>query len=240
VHMARRRPAGGASRPGRRMAPGNACGGHCCANWMPRTSWHGRRPSWTVVSSRRKKGTGVGKTTVGKVSKVMVVADGHCLPIGLPVDSTRPHESQLAQTTLATVRVPQPRGRPRTRPQELVADKAYDSREFRRYLRRRGIKPTTPTFERRKRRKPKRGRPIKVGASYRQRWKVERCFGWMDNYRRLVVRYERSATHYEAFCLMAIILWSINLILKWLVAKLPHGATSFQPIVFSMFLLLLL
>jgi transposase len=161
-----------------------------------------------------KRGTAIGKTKVGKGSKVMVVADGQGLPIGWPVDSARPHESQLAQTTLATVRVPRPRGRPRTRPQELVADKAYDSREFRRYLRRRGIKPTIPTFARRCRQRPQRGRPIRTGANYRHRWKVERCFGWMDNYRRLVVRYERSVDHYKAFCLMAIILWCVNLILK--------------------------
>ena len=140
----------------------------------------------------------------------MVVADGHGLPIGLHVDSAQPHELRLVDATLATVRVPQKRGRPRTRPKELVADKAYDSRDFRQRLRRRGIKPTMPTFERRQRRKPKRGRPLKTGASYRQRWEVERCFGWMDNCRRLVVRYERSVEHYKAFCLIAIILWSVT------------------------------
>ena len=161
-----------------------------------------------------KGGSAVGKTKIGKGSKVMVVADGSGLPIGLHVDSARPHESRLAETTLATVRVPRPRGRPRTRPQELVADKAYDSREFRRSLRRRGIKPTIPTFSRRPRRLPKRGRPVRTGPNYRHRWKVERCFGWVDNDRRLVVRYERSVDHYKAFCLIAIILWCVNLILK--------------------------
>ena len=144
----------------------------------------------------------------------MVIADGHGLPIGLHVDSARPHESQLAGATLATVRVPQRRGRPRTRPKEVIADKAYDSREFRRYLRRRGIKPTIPTFVRRPRQHPKRGRPIRTGPNYRHRWKVERCFGWMDNDRRLVVRYERYVEHYKAFCLIAIILWCVQLILK--------------------------
>jgi transposase len=127
---------------------------------------------------------------VGKGSKVMVVADGNGLPIGLYVHSAQPHENQLADATLATVRVPQQRGRPRTRPKEVVADKAYDSHGFRQRLRRRGIKPTIPTVVRRERRQPRRGRPIKVGASYRQRWKIERCFGWMDNCRRLVVRYD--------------------------------------------------
>jgi transposase len=144
----------------------------------------------------------------------MVVADGHGLQIGLHVASAQPHESTLAESTLATVKVPQRRGRPRTRPRELVADKAYDSQAFRRDLRRRGIKPTIPTFVRRLRRRPKRGRPIRVGSNYRQRWKVERCFGWMDNCRRLVVRYERAIEQYRAFCLVAIILWCLNLILK--------------------------
>lgn len=125
----------------------------------------------------------------------MVVADGHGLPMGLYVDSAQLHESQLADATLATIRVPQKRGRPRTRPKALVADKAYDSHDCRQRQRRRGIKPTIPTFERRQRRRPQRGRPIKVGASYRQRWKVERGFGWMDNCRRLVVRYERFVEH---------------------------------------------
>jgi transposase len=161
-----------------------------------------------------KRGAGIGKTKIGKGSKVMVVADGHGLPIGLYVASAQPHESQLADATLATIRVPQKHGRPRTRPKELVADRAYDSRDFRRRLRRRGIKPTIPTFERRRRRRPQRGRPIRTGAGYRQRWKVERCFAWMDNCRRLVVRYERGVEHYRAFCLMAIILWCVNLILK--------------------------
>jgi transposase len=159
-------------------------------------------------------GTGVGKTTVGKGSKVMVVADGQGLPIGLHVDSAQPHESTLAVPTLATVKVPRRRGRPRTRPTELIADRAYDSQAFRRYLRRRGIKPTIPTFARRPRQHPKRGRPIRTGPHDRHRWKIERCFGWMDNYRRLVVRYERSVDHYKAFCLVAIILWCVNLILK--------------------------
>jgi hypothetical protein len=144
----------------------------------------------------------------------MVVADGHGLPIGLPVASAQPHESRLAESTLATVKVPQRRGRPRTRPKELVADRAYNSQVFRQQLCRRGIKPTIPTFVRRHRCRPKRGRPIRTGPSYRQRWKVKRCFGWMDNCRRLVVRDARSVDHYKAFCVIAIILWCVNLILK--------------------------
>ena len=51
-----------------------------------------------------KRGSGVGKTTIGKGSKVMVVADGQGLPIGLHVASARPHEHTLAVPTLDTVK----------------------------------------------------------------------------------------------------------------------------------------
>ncbi len=164
--------------------------------------------------ARQKGGSGVGTTTIGKGRNVMVGAAGHGLPMGLSVASAQPHESQLAGATLATIRVPQPGGRPRTRPKALVADNADDSRECRRSWRRRGMKPTIPTVERGTRRQPTRGRPIKMSPCYRQRWTVERGFGGRDNCRRLVVRDERSGEHDKAFCLMAIILWSVNLMLK--------------------------
>lgn len=150
----------------------------------------------------------------GKGSKVMVIADGNGLPIGLYVDSAQPHEIRYAASTVATIRIPQKRGRPRTRPQELIADKAYVSRALRQMLQQRGIKVTILIVERRRHKKPKRGRPIHTGVNYRNRWKVERSFAWMDNCRRLVVRYDRFVEHYKAFCLLAIILWCIARILK--------------------------
>ena len=87
---------------------------------------------------------------------MMVVADGNGLPMGVHLASARPHELTLAREALETVKVPRRRGRPRKRPRELVADKAYDSREFRGWLRRKGIKPTIPPIER----KGKRGRSL--------------------------------------------------------------------------------
>ena len=143
----------------------------------------------------------------------MVVADGHGLPIGLHVASAQPHESRLAESTLATVKVPQRRGRPRTRPKALVAGRGYDRQAVHQQLRRRGIKPTIPAFGRRHQHRPKRGRPIRTGPSHRQRWRIERCFGGMANCRRLVVRYERAVEHDQAFGVSASILRCVNLML---------------------------
>lgn len=141
----------------------------------------------------------------------MLVADGNGVPIGLLIESATPHEVTLAAATLSTVRVPQKRGRPKTRPKELVADKAYDSRKFRQWLRRKGMKPTIPRFERRARTKPKRGRPFApVGAGYKQRWKVERTFAWLQSFRRLLVRHERHVQNFRGFCLIACIVIALR------------------------------
>jgi hypothetical protein len=75
----------------------------------------------------------------------MLVADGNGVPIGFELASANHHEVKLAVCTLETVRVPRRgRCRPKKRPEELVADKAYDSGRFREWLRSKGIRPTIP------------------------------------------------------------------------------------------------
>ncbi len=137
----------------------------------------------------------------------MLAADGNGLQIGFELAGANHHEVKLAVGTLETVRVPRRgRGRPKQRPKELVADKAYDSKSFRDWLRSRKVKPTTPSYERRERKRPKRGRPMKVASGYKERWKVERTFAWLGNFRRLLVRHERYLSTFRAFLLIAIIL----------------------------------
>ena len=159
----------------------------------------------------QKGGTCVGKTKRGKGTKIMLVTDANGLPVGLELASANRHEVKLAVPTLQTVRVPRGgRGRPKQRPEELVADKAYDSKRFREWLRSKGIKPTIPPYERRVRKRSKRGRPVKVGLDYSDRWKVERTFAWLGNFRRLLVRHERYLSTFRAFFLVALILISMR------------------------------
>ena len=78
----------------------------------------------------------------------MLVADGNGLPVGFELARANHHELKLAIPALQSVRVPRRgQGRPKQRPKELVADKAYDSKRFRRWMRSKGIKrrscPTT-------------------------------------------------------------------------------------------------
>ena len=129
----------------------------------------------------------------------MLVTDGGGIPLGALVESAQKAEVKLADSTLATVKVSRPKGRPRNRPKEVVADKGYDSDPLRRRWRRRGIKPCVP---RRRSKKPRRGRKPDL-EGYRHRWIVERTFAWLGNFRRLVVRWERYACNYLAFLLIA-------------------------------------
>ena len=109
---------------------------------------------------------------------------------------------------LERVRLPhRGRGRPRTRPRELVADRAYDSTALRRYLRGRGIRAMIP--ERRlpagKRRRKRGPRPRFDEATYRERAAVEQSIGWLKECRRIATRYEKLAVNFLAMVELAFI-----------------------------------
>jgi transposase len=148
--------------------------------------------------SREKRGCGVGKTKRGKGTKWMVVVDGRGLPLGDYLHSASPAEVRLAETTLATIRVGRRHraGRPRQKPVRVIADKAYDSDALRERLARRGIELIAPHRSNRKKPATQDGRALR---RYQRRWIVERTNAWLGNFRRLVVRYDRSLTIYRAF-----------------------------------------
>jgi transposase len=73
-------------------------------------------------------------------------------------------------------------------PQRLIGDKAYDSDGLDRRLQdERGVEMIAPHRANRSRPPTQDGRLLR---RYRRRWKVERLFAWLQNFRRLVVRYE--------------------------------------------------
>ena len=131
----------------------------------------------------------------------MVLVDGQGTPLGVHLDSASPAEVKLAEVTLETVRVGRlGPGRPRTRPERLIADKAYDSDPLRERLAERGIELIVPHRNNRKKPPTQDGRPLR---RYARRWIVERTNAWLQNFRRLVVRYERSAAIFLGFIHMA-------------------------------------
>ena len=160
-----------------------------------------------------KRGLGVGKTKRGKGTKWMVVVDGAGIPLGDHLHAASPSEVTLVEATLQAIRVGRRHhaGRPRQKPERLIADRGYDSDPLRLQLARRGIELIAP--HRQNRRKP----PTQDGRAlrrYRRRWTVERTFAWLGNFRRLVVRYDRSLKIYQAFFHIACFMIVLRKVLK--------------------------
>jgi transposase len=140
-----------------------------------------------------KRGTGVGKTKRGKGTKLMAVADGTGFPIALSVGSASPHEVTLVETTLAERLI-------REKPERLIGDRAYDSDPLDERLAQQGVMLIAPHKSNRVKPKTQDGRSLR---RYRRRWKVERLFAWLQNFRHILVRYERSIENYLAFVYLA-------------------------------------
>jgi transposase len=108
------------------------------------------------------------------------------------------------------VRRPGGRGRPRTRPDRLIADKGYSYPRCRQLLRARQIPHTIPERrDQRARRASRPGRPLAFDtAIYARRNVVERCINRLKQWRGLATRYEKRAANYQAMVVIAsIVLW---------------------------------
>jgi len=142
----------------------------------------------------------------------MGVVDGQGVPLGSQRTSAAPAEVRLAESTLDTISVSRGgRGRPQQRPLRVSADRAYDSDPLRWRLIQRGMLLISPH------RKNRRAAPLNDGRTlrrYRKRWKMERTFAWLGNYRRLVVRYDRTLSRYHTFFHLACALITLRFLLK--------------------------
>jgi transposase len=143
----------------------------------------------------------------------MVLVDGAGTPLGADLDSASPAEVTLLEKTLDTVAVGRPGqpGRPRQRPNRLMADRGYDSNPLRARLARRGIEPIIPARRNHQRATHQDGRQRR---RYRRRWIVERTCAWLSHFRRLVVRDEHLITTYAGFFHLACALLTFRRVLK--------------------------
>jgi transposase len=126
-------------------------------------------------------------------SKLHLVCDGGGLPLAAAVTAANTTDTTMFQAVVEDIPpVRTPSGRRRQRPGKVDADKGYDSRANRAYLRRRGIRA----------RIARRGIEPSTRLG-RHRWKVERSLSWLSCWRRLQVRWDRDAGRWFAFALLA-------------------------------------
>lgn len=122
-----------------------------------------------------------------------MISEESSLPVAIHIASASPHEVTLVEQTIHERFT---RGTPRL----LVGDRAYDSDPLDIKLRRRHITLIAPHRGNRRRPQTQDGRPLR---RYRRRWKVERLNAWLQNNRRLVVRYERNPDNFLGFIQLA-------------------------------------
>ena len=111
----------------------------------------------------------------------MAISDGHGLPLAVHVASASPHETRLVETTIEQRFLAET-------PQGLIGDRAYDSDRLDAQIRERfGVEVIAPHKCTRSNTPTQDGRVLR---RYRRRWKIERLFAWLHNFRRVVIRWE--------------------------------------------------
>ena len=134
-------------------------------------------------------------------------------PLSIIVTAGQRHESTQLEAVLDAIRVPRlagAAGRPRKRPEHLIADKGYSYPSCRRLLRGRGIRHTIP--ERRDQQVPRLRRPGMPPnfdiTIYAKRNVVERCLNRLKQRRGIATRYEKRAVNYRAAVVIAaLMIW---------------------------------
>lgn len=122
----------------------------------------------------------------------MAISDSAGLPVAVHVVSASPHEVTLVESTVADCFVTD------EKPERLIGDKAYDSDPLDMKLAvNYGVELIAPhRSSRRKRSRTQDGRALR---RYMRRWKIERLFAWLQNFRRILVRYEYHAENFLGF-----------------------------------------
>ncbi len=123
----------------------------------------------------------------------MAIADTSGLPVAAHIESASPHEVTLVEETIDSCFTEHA-------PDKLIGDKAYDSDKLdQQLLDDRDVEMIAPHRKSRKKPRTQDGRKLRP---YKRRWKVERLFAWLQNFRRLVVRYEYHVENFLGMVLL--------------------------------------
>jgi transposase len=143
-----------------------------------------------TFAKARGGGDGIGCTKAGKGVKIMVLVDARGLPVVIDTTSASPHEGRLVQRLFDFLLTEE-------MPERIIGDRAYDSDALDAAMAEEGVEMIAPH---RSNRRPENvtqdGRPLR---RYCRRWTVERTIGWLQHFRRLCVRWEKSTRLFQGF-----------------------------------------
>jgi len=147
-------------------------------------------------------GDGVNHGFKGKGVTLHALVEGNGMPIAVTITPANGSEREQVMPLLEEAQVRRLGGkRARNCPKILQADKGYDSKQLRKQIRNKGVKPIIP-----KRKMPNGKRPSgRKQPKLIDRWKVERAFAWAQRkFRRICIRWERQKKYWAGFVDLAV------------------------------------
>jgi transposase len=136
-------------------------------------------------------GDGIGCTRAGKGVKIMIMVDAKGLPVAAYSTTASAHESHLVQRLFDFMV-------PGQVPERLIGDKAYDDDNLDDQMAEMGVEMIAPN--RGNRSQTQDGRPLR---RYKKRWTVERTIAWLQHFRRLCIRWEKSTILFQGMLHLA-------------------------------------
>jgi putative transposase len=141
----------------------------------------------------------VGKnpTDRGKIgTKRSVLTEGGGVPVGLAVEGANRNDFKMVRETIESLPIQRPKPSAE-KPQGMCLDKGYDYDEVRELLGEFG-------FTAHIRARGEEAQAIKQEVGYKaRRWVVERTHSWMNRFRRILVRWDKTVKSYLAFLHLA-------------------------------------
>ena len=162
-------------------------------------------------------GHGIGRSRGGLTTKIHTAVEGQGRPLAVVITGGQRNDHAMLAGVLDEITVARHCGAARSRPDAVIADRAYSSGAARRMLRSRKITAVIPQksdeIAARQRRGRGGGRPPAFDeVRYKQRNLVERSFALLKQWRGLATRYDKLAIIYRAaVVLSACITWTRHL-----------------------------